>query len=100
MKTKPNPPTLVRTALLALAASGLCSCATFDHPLARHDLDRSGTLSHAEYQQANMGYNVAHRQRVDEYQRASLVTGHLNNANNFLGQAHRSIGLLQGFGRY
>lgn len=86
--------------LLPLAAAALLSnCASFAHPLANHDLDGDGQISDAEYRQSNVRYNMASRQRVDEYSRARLMTAHAHNAADFMQGANRTVNLLQNFGR-
>jgi hypothetical protein len=88
---------LRRFALLAIPACALASCASVQHPLTRHDMDGDGAISDSEYRQNHMQYNMASRQRADEYSRARLVTAHAENAGDFLGQAHRVANLLGGF---
>jgi len=88
---------LRRLALLAIPACALASCASVEHPLTRHDMDGDGAISHAEYQQNHMQYNMAARQRADEYNRARLVTAHADNAADLLNQAHRIGNLLNAF---
>ncbi|MCX6879252.1 MAG: hypothetical protein NTW21_36430 [Verrucomicrobia bacterium] len=84
--------------LLAIPACGLVSCASFEHPLTRHDMDGDGAISHSEYQQHNMQYNLASRQRADEYSRARLLTEHAANANGFVYQANRLVNQARYFG--
>lgn len=96
MKTKITK--TVKIALLAAAAFGFNSCASFEHPLARHDMDGDRAISHAEYQQNHMQYNLASRQRADEYSRARLMTAHVSNAGDMIGQADRVVDLLGSFG--
>ncbi|MCX6878950.1 MAG: hypothetical protein NTW21_34840 [Verrucomicrobia bacterium] len=74
MKAASINTTVSRLALLAIAACGLVSCATVEHPLTRHDMDGDGAISHSEYQQQHLQYNLASRQRADEYSRARLAT--------------------------
>ncbi|MCX6880066.1 MAG: hypothetical protein NTW21_40625 [Verrucomicrobia bacterium] len=74
MKAASINTTFSRLALLAIAACGLVSCATVEHPLTRHDMDGDGAISHSEYQQQHLQYNLASRQRADEYSRARLAT--------------------------
>ena len=85
--------------LCILSSIGLVSCASFEHPLTRHDLDGDGALSHSEYQQNNMQYNIAGRQREDEYGRARLLTDHIFNAGDMIAGVNRGFGLLRNFGR-
>lgn len=82
---------------LAVLAAGLVSCATVEHPLTRHDIDGDGVISHAEYQQNNMQYNIASRQRADEYSRARLATAHMDNIGDFIGEARQATYLLRNF---
>ena len=84
--------------LLAIPVCGLVSCASFEHPLARHDMDWDGAISYPEYQQSNMQYDMAYRQRADEYGRARLVTEHVANANEIVYQADRMVNQLRYFG--
>ena len=95
MKTTIN--TIVTRLSIAILASAFVSCATVDHPLTRHDMDGSGTISHSEYQQNHMQYNLASRQRADEYSRARLATAHLGNANDFISQARYATYQLKNF---
>lgn len=97
MKTIATINTL-RITLLAAAAASISSCASFEHPLARHDMDGDRAISHAEYQQNHMQYNLASRQRADEYSRARLMTAHVSNAGDLVGQADRVVNLLGNFG--
>jgi hypothetical protein len=89
--------TIVSRLLLVILAGGLVSCATIEHPLTRHDMDGSGTISHGEYQQNHMQYNLASRQRADEYNRARLATAHVGNANDFISQARQATYQLRNF---
>lgn len=90
--------TTTRFLILAAAACGFSSCASFEHPLARHDMDGDRAISHAEYQQNHMQYNLASRQRADEYSRARLITEHVSNVGDMIGQADRVVNLLGNFG--
>ena len=96
MKTTIN--TIVTRLSLVIVAGGFVSCATVEHQLARHDMDGDGAISHSEYQQNHMQYNMASRQRADEYSRARLATAHVANVGDFVGQADRVVGLLGNFG--
>lgn len=58
-------------------AFGFASCAFDENPLARHDLDGDGVISHSEYLQNHIQYNNASRQRVDDYNRILPATSHL-----------------------
>lgn len=89
--------TTVSRLSLAILAGGFVSCATVEHPLARHDMDGDGAISHSEYQQNHMQYTMASRQRTDEYNRARLATAHLGNANDFIGQARYATYQLRNF---
>lgn len=91
--------TALRALLPSCAAAFLTSCATFDHPLARHDMDGDGALSHSEYQQNSMQYNMARRQRVDEYDRARQIYRHVANANDILGGTGSIMRNLRYFGQ-
>lgn len=96
MKTKTTR--TLRFALLTAAVCGFSSCASFEHPLARHDMDGDRAISHAEYQQNHMQYNLASRQRADEYSRARLMTAHVSNAGDLVYQADRVVNLLGNLG--
>ena len=89
--------TIVSRLLLSILASGFVSCATVEHPLTRHDMDGSGTITHGEYQQNHMQYNLARRQRNDEYNRARLATAHMDNVGDFIGEARQATYLLRNF---
>lgn len=97
MKTKLNMTVIIRSSMLAAAACGFVSCASFEHPLARHDMDGDGAISHSEYQQNHMQYNMASRQRADEYSRARLMTAHAGNANDFISEARQAAYQLRNF---
>ena len=99
MKTNASRTLFLRLALLSCAASCLASCSTFESPLTRHDMDGDRMISHSEYQQNNMQYNLAGRQRADEYDRARQISRHIANANDILGGINGGIGLLRNFGR-
>lgn len=96
---KTNTVTLLHTAILAAAACGFSSCASFEHPLARHDMDGDRVISKAEFQQQHMQYNLAGVQRADEYSRARLVTAHVENATDLIGHASHAKYLLANFGQ-
>lgn len=95
MKTTIN--TIVYRLPLAILAGGFVSCATVEHPLARHDMDGDGAISHSEYQQNHMQYNMARRQRIDEYNRARLATAHMDNIGDFIGEARQATNMLRNF---
>lgn len=99
MKTSTRLNTLLRTAALCAAAFSLVSCSSFEHPLTRHDIDGDGVISHSEYQQNHMQYNMASRQRCDEYARARQIYAHVDNVGDILGGANRIVRTLQYFGR-
>lgn len=88
--------TITRLALVILTGS-LVSCATVEHPLARHDMDGDGAISDSEYRQNHMQYNMAGRQRVDEYNRARLATAHMDNIGDFIGEASQATYMLRNF---
>lgn len=98
MKTKRTNSLILRSSMLAIIACAISSCASFEHPLARHDMDGDGAISDPEYRQNHMQYNMASRQRDDEYSRARLMTAHASNAGDFIGQADRITHLLGNFG--
>lgn len=98
MKTKTTNNLIVRSTLLAAIAAAMSSCASFEHPLARHDMDGDGAISDSEYRQNHMQYNMAGRQRHDEYSRARLMTAHASNAGDFIGQADRITRMIGNFG--
>lgn len=87
-----------RLPLFALTACGLVNCASVEHPLTRHDMNGDGVISPSEYQQQDTQYNLASRQRDDEYSRARLLTAHMENAGNFLDQTNRVVNILGNFG--
>ena len=97
MKTKLNMTSITRSTLLAAAACGFVSCASVEHPLTRHDMDGDGAISHAEYQQNHMQYDMASRQRSDEYSRARLATAHMDNVGDFIGEASQATYMLRNF---
>jgi hypothetical protein len=88
---------ITRSLLIVITAFGFASCATVDHPLTRHDMDGDGVISHSEYQQNHMQYNMASRQRADEYSRARLATAHMDNVGDFIGEARDATYLLRNF---
>jgi hypothetical protein len=90
--------TVSRLALLAVAG-GFSSCASVQHPLARHDMDGDGAISDSEYRQNGMQYSLAGVQRQDEYQRGRLATAHMSNAADFIGQLDRGLTSLGNLGR-
>ncbi len=99
MKTKQILRRAATSAALALAAGLLANCAATSHPLARHDLDGDGQISDAEYRQANVRYNLASRERVDEGLRARSVTRHVFNVRDALAGASDAVRILDNFGR-
>jgi len=99
MKTKLNITVIIRSTLLAGVACGFVSCATVEHPLTRHDMDGDGAISDSEYRQNHMQYNMADRQRADEYSRARLATAHMDNVGDFIGEASQATYLLRSFGQ-
>ena len=44
-----------------------------------------------------MQYNMASRQRADEYSRARLVTAHMDNVGDFIGEASQATYMLRNF---
>jgi len=84
---------------IALATLLLGNCASVTQPVVKHDLDGDGLLSDGEYRQANAGYNLGMRDRVDEYGRARLVTAHVVNARDALAGASDAANILQNFAR-
>jgi hypothetical protein len=82
-----------------LSGFAVAACSSFEHPLTRHDQDGDGFISHSEYQQNHMQYNLARTQRVDEYDRARQVTRHIFNVGDMIYGADRGLRLIRGFGR-
>ena len=99
MKTSIRLNKALRTAALCFAAANMVSCSSFEHPLTRHDIDGDGVISHSEYQQNHMQYNMASRQRFDEYGRARQIYAHVDNIGDILGGANRIVHTLKYFGR-
>lgn len=99
MKTQSIKRLVTRILLPALAASTLSNCASFNHPLARHDMDGDGAISDSEYRQANIQYDLANHERADELSRTTLLTAQANNAGNFLAGANQAIYQLKNFGQ-
>ena len=95
---KTNIITIVSRLSLSILACGFVSCATVEHPLTRHDMDGDGAISHSEYQQNHMQYNMARAQRSDEYSRARLATAHMDNIGDFVGEASQATYMLRNFG--
>lgn len=89
---------VTRRLLPTFAALGFASCAFDNNPLARHDMDGDGAISHSEYQQNHMQYNMASRQRADQYNRARLATNHMGNAGDFIGDSNRVMKALEDSG--
>lgn len=94
---KTNITITVSRPALAILAGSLVSCATVEHPLTRHDMDGDGAISHSEYQQNHMQYNMARTQRADEYSRARLATAHMDNVGDFISEARDATHLLRNF---
>ena len=90
--------TTVSRLALSILAGGFVSCATVEHPLTRHDMDGDGAISHSEYQQNHMQYDMARTQRADEYSRARLATAHMDNIGDFIGEASQATNMLRNFG--
>lgn len=90
---------LARPTLAISTAAMMASCSSFEHPVTRHDMDGDGLISHGEYQQNHMQYNMANRQRWDEMDRARQVTRHISNAGDMISGVNRGLSLLNNFGR-
>lgn len=99
MKTSSSLNKVFRCAILSAASFAMISCSSFEHPLTRHDIDGDGLISHSEYQQNHMQYNMAGRQRHDEYARARQIYAHVNNTADIIGGANRVFQNLKYFGR-
>jgi hypothetical protein len=99
MKTSIHLNTALRTVALCAATLSMVSCSSFEHPLTRHDIDGDGFISHSEYQQNHMQYDMADRQRCDEYARARQINSHVDNVGDILSGADRIVRNFQNFGR-
>jgi hypothetical protein len=99
MNSQPLIQILARPILAVSTAAMMASCSSFEHPVTRHDMDGDGLISHGEYQQNHMQYNMANRQRWDEIDRARQVTRHIGNFGDMVSGVNRSLSLLNSFGR-
>lgn len=97
MKTKLYTTLIIHSALLAIVACGISSCASFEHPLARHDMDGDRVISDPEYRQNRMQYSLGSIQRHDEISRARHVTDHMANVGDFISEARDATYLIRNF---